>query len=295
MPFLPKVFAALKSQQLSDFEVIVIDSGSTDGSLESVPRNDPRFRFEKIPPEQFGHGRTRNLGVGLSRAPFCAFLTQDAIPADNRWLQALVAPLQQHGDVAGVFGRHIAHPNASPFTQFELERHFNFLSRFPLMKLRDPDIYREFEAVRQLFHFYSDNSSCLRKTVWYDIPYPDVSFAEDQVWAKQIIEAGYAKAYAHDSVVWHSHDYNSVEIFRRTAQESASMYREFAYYHLSSFFWVLPRSLRWTMKDVGLALRHGWLTSHPGWVLRRPIDNVAKAAGHWWGIRSSRRPARDSN
>ena len=63
----------------------------------------------------FQHGHTRNRGVDWSDAEFVAFLTQDAIPADEHWLYNLVSALESQPAAAGAFGRHIAHDGADGF------------------------------------------------------------------------------------------------------------------------------------------------------------------------------------
>ena len=73
---------------------------------------------------------------------------------------------------------------------------------------------------RQVLHFYSDNNSCLRRSVWGAIPYPVIEYGEDQVWADQIIKAGYKKAYAVNAVVYHSHDYDEAETLERSRIEA---------------------------------------------------------------------------
>src|SRR5688572_12288043 len=75
-------------------EVLMIDSGSTDGTLERAARY-PHIRVHTIPPAEFGHGRTRNLGVRLTARPVVVFLVQDATPATADFLARLTAPLAE--------------------------------------------------------------------------------------------------------------------------------------------------------------------------------------------------------
>ena len=65
------------------------------------------------------------------------------------------------------------------------------------------------------FYFFSNVSSVLRRSVWQQFPFPEVEFAEDQLWAKGVLEAGYQTAYRADSLVYHSHGYGPWMNLRR--------------------------------------------------------------------------------
>src|ERR1700693_3044368 len=73
------------------FEILVIDSGSSDGTLEAV-RSRNAVRLHQIPNSSFGHGRTRNLAVELAKGEFVVFVTQDATPATTHWLADILRP-----------------------------------------------------------------------------------------------------------------------------------------------------------------------------------------------------------
>lgn len=145
------------------FEILVIDSGSFDGTVDYV-KSKEGVRLHEIAPEEFGHGRTRNLGVELSKGEFVAFLTHDALPLDRNWLGSIVAAVDQAPNIAGAFGRHLAYPDASAFTKRDLEVHFAGFNEHPAVVSRDidPERYDADQGWRQLLHFYSDRRGCLR-------------------------------------------------------------------------------------------------------------------------------------
>lgn len=288
LPEFARVVDALKTQKLQQpFEVIIIDSGSSDGSLETVPAGDPRFRLVRIQSSHFGHGRTRNFGAKLARGKYCAYLTHDACPVDDNWLAEIIAPMEQDDEVAGVYGRHIAYEHASPFTRWELETHFGGLANWPIVKLDDARHYARDQGLRQVYHFYSDNSSALRRSVWEDHPYPDVNFAEDQLWAKMIVEAGFKKAFANNSVVYHSHDYSAWERLRRSYDESKALRELLGYQLCPSLKYLFGQTWRTSVRDFGLAWKNGWWRRYPLQVLRQPIDNLARQTGYYLGTRDS--------
>ncbi|WP_226409654.1 rhamnan synthesis F family protein [Synechococcus sp. MU1625] len=202
------------------FEVLLIDSASSDGCLETLPQ-DERLRLHRIRKEDFGHGRTRNLGVELARGKYVAFITQDALPANRMWLMNLIAPLQNDPSVAGVFGCHIAHTDHGQLTAHDLDQHFNrwiFRSHRQPIEL-DADRQSSNGVVSTHERFYSDNNSCLRKSIWENLPLPDVVYGEDQLWAREILRQGYKKAYASTAVVRHSHEYGFRETVIRANTE----------------------------------------------------------------------------
>lgn len=231
LPGFVRVLDAVQSQETPwPFDVLVIDSGSSDGTVEYV-RQCPLVRLIEIEPQDFGHGKTRNQAIKASDSPFVAMLTHDATPVDRNWLRNLVRSVEQDDRIAGAFGRHIAYPNHSEFTHRELNTHFDGFLAHPLVvdKETDPEKYEKDIGWRQFLHFFSDNNSCLRRSVWETTPYPDVEFAEDQIWADTIIAEGYAKAYAPDAIVYHSHEYGVFERLQRSYDEANAFRQLFGY------------------------------------------------------------------
>src|ERR1700722_2461941 len=116
--WLEGVLEGLVTQTLFDrCELIVIDSGSTDKTLEMVRRFP--VRLVQIPPEQFNHGSTRNLGVNLAKGEYVVMTVQDAKAADEGWLQKLLDGFDAP-DVAGVCGQQIVphDPDKNPVEWF---------------------------------------------------------------------------------------------------------------------------------------------------------------------------------
>lgn len=280
-----QVLARVVSQQAPwPFETLVIDSGSTDGTLEAC-RKYPQVRLVRIAPEDFGHGRTRNMGVGLAQGEYVCLITQDALPAHDQWLARMVDAVESNPRVAGAFGRHLAYDDANPFVKRDLIAHFdNFAKQDRVVRLEDTKRYAAEEGYRQFLHFFSDNNACIRKSVWNEIPYPDVDFAEDQIWAQRIIEAGYSKAYVHDAAVFHSHNFGVNETLRRSFDESAAFRRLFGYRLCPSFRSAVRQSVRSAGADILYLLRHrNTVSNWAGWIVMAPFLNVARQLGYFLG------------
>ena len=109
---LARCLDALATQVVDDeVEVVVVDSGSTDGASTLAARAGRACTRSR--PSEFNHGGTRNLGASLARGEVVVFTSQDAYAADEHWLARLTAPLADPS-VAGAYGRQIAHEEAHP-------------------------------------------------------------------------------------------------------------------------------------------------------------------------------------
>ncbi|WP_265633290.1 glycosyltransferase family 2 protein [Cupriavidus cauae] len=291
-PVFKSVLDAVRMQDVGfDYEILVIDSGSRDGTVEYLRRlSDARLRLLEILPSEFGHGRTRNLGVARTTGEYAVLLTHDARPASNKWLANLVAVADSDPHIAGVFGRHVAYPNASPFTAAELTMHFAGFEAANVVQIDDRERYDRDEGYRQYLHFFSDNNALIRRSVWESIPYPDVDFAEDQMWAQKIIEAGYKKGYAKDAVVEHSHDYAWFERLQRSFDESYAFRRLFGYKLCSGPRAMLRSWCALTLRDLGYAQQHNlWRTNFRA-VVGMPWDHLMRLLGHYLGARGDSLP-----
>jgi rhamnosyltransferase len=273
------------------FEVLVIDSGSTDGTVEYVQQmREPRLHLHTIPPASYGHGKTRNLAISLTQGEYAVLITHDALPAHTGWLAAMVAAADADPAIAGVFGRHLAYPSANPFTAHELVVHFEGFNRTPVVWKADAERYCKDMGYRQFLHFFSDNNALVRRSVWDVCPYPDVDFAEDQIWAQRIIEAGYKKAYAHEGTVFHSHDYSLVERLQRSFDESFAFEKLFGYVLCPSIWTALRSATGITRRDLRHAREKGLWRTHSLRVLRAPFDNLMRTLGHYLGAKGSTLP-----
>ncbi len=226
------VLGALRSQNMADqIQIHCVDSSSTDGTIDWL-KGQRDVSLTVIDQKDFQHGRTRNFGASLGKAQLIGFITQDAMPATQNWATDIIKMMGAVPEAAGLFGRHIAYPNHSSFVKEEITNHFENMLKHPLVlsKHTDPERWENGDlGWRQLLHFYSDNNSAMRRDVWKDIPYPEVDYGEDQVWARDIIEAGFSKIYAPTATVYHSHDFDGPGTYKRAKTEGAFFYEFFGY------------------------------------------------------------------
>ena len=190
-------------EQRTEFliEILVIDSGSVDKTLQ-ITREFPQVKVISIIPEEFGHGKTRNLGAKNTSGQYIVFLNGDAIPADRNWLDSLIKCLAKDQNLAGVFSRHIPRNNCHLFMARDLSR---------AMPAKPREISRQNSMD---FSLFSTVSAAIPRKIWQTHPFDEqVAIAEDQNWAKEVLRGPYKIRYEPDSMVVHSHNFSYRELF----------------------------------------------------------------------------------
>ena len=112
---------AIKKQDHKDYEVIIVDSGSTDRTLEIVEEFDAEVI--KIEPRDFTFGYALNIGCEAASGKYLVFVSAHIIPTDNKWLSNLLIPFQDK-KVAMVYGRQIGNSESKFSEKMDFERLF---------------------------------------------------------------------------------------------------------------------------------------------------------------------------
>jgi glycosyltransferase involved in cell wall biosynthesis len=203
---LPATLAAIAGQRTDfSFEVVAIDSGSTDGTpalIEPLARE-----MVRIVPGSFNHGLTRNLAIQLARGELVVLLVQDALPSSDDWLARLTAPLRNNQQVAGAFCRQQPRADATAITKHYLDTWVAAPATPRSVKLTGANQLDRLDPMARLQFCAFDNvCSCIRRSVWERIPFVDTPIGEDLEWAKTVLLAGHRLDYVPDAIVVHSHD-----------------------------------------------------------------------------------------
>jgi glycosyltransferase involved in cell wall biosynthesis len=201
-----EVLAGVAAQRVDrDVELLVCDSGSRDGSAEVAVRAGARLL--RIRRGTFSHGGTRNLLVREGRGAHVAFLTQDATPADEHWLQRLLDGFALGPRVGLVSGSYVPRHDAPLHVRRELVEFF--------AELGGKRVYERADRSVAASTFHSDANGALAKAAWKQVPFRPMGYAEDQALARDMLAAGFAHAYVPDAAVIHSHAYRPLEQLRR--------------------------------------------------------------------------------
>ena len=202
---LGEVLAAVRAQRADEeVEIVVIDSGSADGSRERARA--AGARVVEIPRAEFSHGGTRNRLMELSTGHHVAFLTQDSLPAGPDWLAALLGGFALADDVALVCGPYLPRPDASPMVRRELLEYF--------ASFGGQRVDRGPAPLGPATYFSSANGAVARRA-WERVPFRPLPYAEDQQLARDMLAAGFAKAFVPEAAVIHSHDHSPLRALRR--------------------------------------------------------------------------------
>ena len=197
--------ALYRQKGVEPFELIVIDSGSTDETLELLRRFP--VHLEQIPPESFHHSRTRNFAAGLAKGEILVFLSQDAIPASEKWLNTMISNFDDP-TVGAVYGRQLPKPGSS------MEREDALGALYGERKIVKDPVHRNGLGYR--FYHFSDVNGAIRRGVWEALRFPeDLRVFEDIGIAKRILDAGWKIVYEPNSSVFHSHSHTTIGLFKR--------------------------------------------------------------------------------
>jgi len=208
-PLLERLLGAVRAQETSRaVEIVAIDSGSTDETLETLARHSARVT--SITAEAFNFGRTRDRVFEEARAPIVINLSQDAIPAHGRWLENLIAPFSEPG-VAASCGRSVSDP-ARDYAQFPWERNGYFYFTREMKKFG-----------RRYGRGLSNANSAIRRTVWEQIRFGDASIGEDYRFQTRLRPEDGRIVFPNDAPVLHHHNYTAAQLYKRCRNEGMGL------------------------------------------------------------------------
>jgi rhamnosyltransferase len=286
---LRQLLAAIASQR-TDFqtEVIAVDSASSDGTTDFLATR--ATRLIQIDPRSFDHGATRNLAVSKTSGTFVVLMVQDAVPADDRWLAALVDPLRRDPRLAATFARQVSTEDASPLTRHYLARWIAGGPDPRAVFVRDETEFAALSPMERFERSVVDNvCAAIRRSVWTAIPFPSTPIAEDLEWGRAALLAGHGLAYVPDAVVEHSHDRSAWYELKRTWVLHQQLHRLFGLRTVPTvgrLAHAISGSLMLHRRE--LAKAHAPLTAHlrgaalaVAWPVGQYVGGWTAASGHF--------------
>ncbi|MEZ5813122.1 MAG: glycosyltransferase family 2 protein [Alphaproteobacteria bacterium] len=207
-PWLPELLKALSNLDPKPDRILFIDSSSADRTREMI--ESVGFDLHQIPKEEFGHGKTRNLGARLNEnADILIYMTQDAIPAQSDLIAPMLSFFEKDPKTAIVFGRQLPHDDANVAAQYA--RLQNYPAHDYVNRMEDKD-------TRGIKTFFCSNSfAAYRAAALQEAGgFPeDLPLAEDMAVCARLLEKGYKSQYSATSQVKHSHNYTPYQDLTR--------------------------------------------------------------------------------
>lgn len=200
---LGEVIQALLEQDYADgLEIVVVDSGSSDDTVE-IARSFG-CRLIEILPEEFSFGRALNIGAAEAQGELLVNLSGHAVPVDKAYLRHLTAPFEADR-VWATFGRDVPLPGCCPSQARDIEEWF-------------PNEWVDRSR------YFSNANACLRRAAWVAFPFDEeLTGAEDAKWAQEVLAAGYQIVYVPTAAAYHSHTASPRFVYVRAVRETKAL------------------------------------------------------------------------
>lgn len=210
--WLDALLTALARQTLLPDEILLVDSGSTDNSLNIIRQHqvaNPAIRLLEIPQQDFDHGGTRTWAAQQTSGEILVCMSQDAIPAADDALERLVQPFHDKDRLAATYGRQLPALDATLFS--EHLRRFNYPEQTQCRRWNDRANF-DFKTI-----FISNSFAAWRREPLAAAGYfpQRLLFGEDTLTLAKLLENGYDVFYVSEALVRHSHNYSIMQEARR--------------------------------------------------------------------------------
>jgi len=247
-----KTLRLVTSQSLKPNDIVVVDSGSTDETVNIVKQWSD-VKLIQIQPEEFSFGRSLNIGFKATEADIVIALSAHAFPCNQYWLQNLVKHFDDP-EVAGVYGKQVPQPDAWPPIQRDLAFYGD-----QLRIQTNPDSPRE--------HCFSNANSAICRKCWEKQCFDEtLTGSEDWEWARAMLRLGYKIIYEPEAAVYHSHNEPLFKVYQRAYREALAF--QSIYQDKMSLHYALGKWRRSVLADIRFILQNGKAYE---WILRAPI------------------------
>ncbi len=201
-----ELFKKIQSQTIKNFEIIIVDSSSSDNTIVVAKKYTDNIVV--IPQNEFDHGGTRAKAAQIAQAEILVFLTQDALPYDEYAIENIIKVFDDE-KVGAAYGRQLSYPETNLFGKHL--REFNYGENTYIRDINDKKQYGLKTA------FLSDSFAAYRKAALEEIGWfkDGLILGEDTYAGAKLLLAGHKLAYAAEAKVYHSHSYTVFQEFKR--------------------------------------------------------------------------------
>ena len=261
---LGRLLTGIMQQTIQDREIILVDSGSTDATLE-IASNFP-VKIVQINPAEFTFGRSLNRGVAAAAGEFVVIISAHCYPVYPDWLEQLLKPFED-SRVAVCYGK-------------QRGAETNHYSEHQFFRNYFPDI----SQLNQGQPYTHNANAAIRKSLWEGHPYDEqLTGLEDLAWSSWAKEQGYSIAYAADAEIIHIHLETMKQVHNRYRREAIAM-KQILPVSQFSIRNMISMIIRKSVKDISQARRDRVLLKEIPNILR---FRVFQYLGTWQGYRYS--------
>lgn len=209
---LGRLLDGIGQQSLRDAQIILVDSGSTDGTIEIAGRYPVQVMH--IQPGEFTFGRSLNMGIAQAQSEHIVIASAHVYPVYPDWLERLLAPFSDP-QIALSYGKQRGNP-ASKFSEAQI------FARW----------YPDHSNLRQDHPFCNNANAAIRRSLWQQHPYDEgLSGLEDLAWAHWAVGQGHRLAYVAEAEIIHVHEETPRGVFNRYRREAMAFKRIFPHEH----------------------------------------------------------------
>jgi Glycosyltransferases, probably involved in cell wall biogenesis len=217
--YIGRLLEGIRQQTIKDVEIILIDSGSTDGTVSVAESFGARI--VRILSSEFTFGRSLNLGIQAATRELIVIASAHVYPVYPDWLASLLYPLQNE-NVALAYGKQRA-PESAKFSEQQIYYQW----------------YPDVSKPRQATAFCNNANAAIRKSLWQQNPYDEaLTGLEDLAWGKWAKEQGYDIAYVAEAEIVHVHHETLDGIFNRYRREAMAFKKIYPEAHFNSYDFI---------------------------------------------------------
>lgn len=205
-----------KQEKVSNIEILVIDSGSTDNTVQ-ISR-EFEAKLIEIPKEEFNHGATRQLGVEKASGEFIVFTVHDACPVNNRWLYKTLKCFRENPDLSVISGIQMVNEDADLYSKWINEQTYKAYGLQEDLEffLKDTSSFEYLpDNIRRTVSFVDDVCACYRKEALQEFGFRNIPNAEDIDIGVRMAKAGLHLGFLYTNGVYHWHSDDPAYFLKR--------------------------------------------------------------------------------